>query len=499
MNIYSIVSERTKDAGDFLLSPTLEPLYQYADLERLSSGYANTLTEAGVMPGDRVMVQVDKSPACLFLYFACLRAGAIYLPLNTAYLDDELTYFVANAAPSVIVCDPSREAFFNALPLNASPDKQGTRRVMTLDKNGQGSMTVTAGDGRPFTTIERDADDTAVILYTSGTTGRPKGAMITHGNLAVNALALLDAWRWQPGDIMLHALPIFHIHGLFVGTHLPILNGSPIIFLNKFDPDEVTGLLQHATVYMGVPTHYTRLLDTGKLTRHGCNDMRLFTCGSAPLLPQTFEAFEEQSGHRIVERYGMTETGMNTSNPIDGARKPGTVGPPLPGVDIRIIDDQGQALAPGQPGDLLVKGDNVFKGYWKMPEKTAEEFIEGYFKTGDVASIDEDGYVSIVGRNKDMIISGGLNVYPKEIEAVIDELEGVVESAVIGLPHPDFGEGVCAVIVGSDGLSEEKIVDSLKSKLANFKIPKWIHFVPELPRNTMGKVQKNVLREQFAS
>jgi malonyl-CoA/methylmalonyl-CoA synthetase len=497
MNFYELIRERSSAAGTFILSEEMDPLFDYDDLDRFSARYANHLKTLGVARGDRVMVQVEKSPQCLFLYLACLRLGAVYLPLNTAYLDEELRYFAADATPALIVCDPAREEFFNTL---------ATAQVRTLDATGSGSLTGDLSTDEQFIAEDMADNDTAVILYTSGTTGRPKGAMISHGNLAVNALALLEAWQWQPGDVMLHALPIFHIHGLFVATHLPLLNGSPIIFLQGFNPDLVVKRLPDATVYMGVPTNYTRLIASGQLNRDVCRNIRLFTSGSAPLLESTFREFTAITGHEIVERYGMTETGMNTSNPLDGSRKPGTVGPALPGVAVSVIDANGTAAGIDEPGDLLVKGRNVFTGYWQLPEKTREEFTEdGFFKTGDVASIDADGYVSIVGRNKDMIISGGLNIYPKEIESIIDRLPGISESAVIGLPHDDFGEGVCAVVVpesipvNGTGISESGLIDDLKTRLANFKVPKWVYFVDSLPRNTMGKVQKNVLREKFKS
>ncbi len=492
MNVYSLFHERTANAGTFLLSPELQEISSYPEMHDYAGKLAAGIEKIGVKPGDRVIAQVGKTPQALYLYFACLRLGAIYLPLNTAYQDDELAFFVDDASPRLIVSDPTRESFFQQL--------NGDHRVLTLDAKGKGSLIETCLLSKSADICERADDDIAVILYTSGTTGRPKGAMITHGNLAANGLTLLEAWQWQGGDVMLHALPIFHIHGLFVATHLPVLNGSPIILLPAFDPDHVADLLPHATVYMGVPTNYTRLLDSGRLSKETCRNMRLFTSGSAPLLQQTFTEFADTTGFEIVERYGMTETGMNTSNPIDGKRKPGTVGPPLRGVSARVVDDNGTPVETGTPGNLEVKGTNVFKGYWQLPEKTEEEFTEdGFFRTGDVASKDEDGYIAIVGRNKDMIISGGLNVYPKEIESVIDKLPGVLESAVIGLPHSDFGEGVCAVIVAEEGaeLDEQAITEELKSRLANFKVPKWIHVLPSLPRNTMGKVQKNVLREMF--
>ena len=492
MNIYTLFKDRTAEGGAFLLSPEREEICSYERLHDYAGRLARGMYQLGIRPGDRVVGQVAKSPEALFLYFACLRLGALYVPLNTAYLDDELAFFVGDADPSLIVCEPERQRLFEKIP--------GNRRVLTLDAQGNGSLSPLLSTDGQLDICERTDDDVAVILYTSGTTGKPKGAMISHGNLAANGLALHTAWQWRAGDIMLHALPIFHIHGLFVATHLPVLNRSPVILLPGFDPDQVINLLPHATVYMGVPTNYTRLLATGRLNRDVCSNMRLFISGSAPLLEQTFNEFRESTGVEIVERYGMTETGMNTSNPLDGTRKPTTVGPPLPGVTARIVDESGAPVNSGSPGNLEVRGDHVFKGYWQLPDKTRQEFTDdGFFKTGDVANQDEDGYISIVGRNKDMIISGGLNVYPREIEAVIDRLPGIAESAVIGLPHDDFGEGVCAVIVPEQGVTLEKqaIVGELKSRLANFKIPKWVHFVPSLPRNTMGKIQKNVLRDRF--
>ena len=492
MNIYTLFKDRTAGAGSFLLSPEREELCSYEQLHERAGRLARGMYESGIRPGDRVLVQVAKSPEALFLYFACLRLGAIYLPLNTAYLDDELTFFVGDAEPSLIVCDPERQSLFEGI--------QGNHLVLTLDAEGNGSLASLLSTDGELDICDRSDDDTAVILYTSGTTGRPKGAMISHGNLAANGLTLHKVWQWQAGDIMLHALPIFHIHGLFVATHLPVLNHSPIILLPGFDPQQVISLLPHARVYMGVPTNYTRLLATGRLNPDICRNMRLFISGSAPLSEQTFNDFRDATGHEILERYGMTETGMNTSNPPGGIRKPATVGPPLPGVTVRILDDSGAPVNTGSPGNLEVRGDNVFKGYWRLPDKTRQEFTsDGFFKTGDLATEDKDGYISIVGRNKDMIISGGLNVYPREIEAAIDRLPGILESAVIGLPDDDFGEGVCAVIVPEAGvnLEEEAIIGELKSQLANFKIPKQVHFIADLPRNTMGKVQKNVLREMF--
>ncbi len=491
-NFYSTCQQQFSDNAVFIKQPGDETPITYGDLHRESGRIANHLTSLGLGKGDRLMVQAEKSPQNLFWYFACLRAGLIYLPLNTSYLQHELAYFVANAEPALVLCDPSKQSVFEEI---------GSAPIHTLDARGNYSHDL--GKESEFTDVETDADDVAVIVYTSGTTGKPKGAMISHGNLISNARALSETWQWQTDDVILHALPIFHVHGLFVATHLPVMSGSAIIFLSKFDPVEVVRYLPESTVYMGVPTNYVRLLAQDDFNASNCKNMRLFTSGSAPLLPQTFMEFYDRSGMKIVERYGMTETGMNTSNPIDGDRKPGTVGTPLPGVEAMIIDEDGSNVDIDKPGDLLVRGDNVFKGYWRMPEKTAEEFsAEGFFKTGDIASFDQDGYISIIGRDKDMIITGGLNVYPKEIEAVIDNIPGVLESAVIGLPHPDFGEAVTAIVVkqnDSTDLSEQQIIGFLKEKIAGFKVAKQVFFSSELPRNTMGKVQKNILRENYNS
>lgn len=519
-NIYQLFQSKI-GKGVFLKNEHQQELYSYDDLDKISAQYANYFASLGLEKGDRVIVQVEKSAHNLFIYFACLRSGLIYLPLNTAYQADELMYFVENAEPALVICDPASLNLFsnitgcespdpdaagsntegsNTNPSGTSDNQNKTAKVMTLGKNNQGSVNEKLEEfPTDHSIIPCDSDDVAVILYTSGTTGKPKGAMISHGNLTANGLALLNAWGWQKDDVMLHALPIFHIHGLFVAINLPVLNASPVIFLDKFDASTVIKNLPQATVYMGVPTNYTRLLANESFNKETCRNMRLFTSGSAPLLPQTFDEFEDKAGLTIVERYGMTETGMNTSNPLSGKRKPGTVGLPLKGVSVKVVDSEGEKVKVNVTGDLLVKGDNLFKGYWKLPDKTRTEFtVDGYFKTGDLAQFDDEGYVSIVGRNKDMIISGGLNIYPIEIEAVIDKMEGVVESAVIGIPHPDFGEAVTAVVVRSDdALTEDNIKGQLKSKLANFKAAKQVHFVDVLPRNAMGKVQKNILREQF--
>ncbi len=498
-NIYALFASRFLDDRRALCIEMPDGRgFCYGDVETESARYASFLTGLGVGPGDRVAVQVEKSPQALFFYLACLRAGCIYVPLNPAYRQAEIEYFVDDAEPRCFVCTP---ALLDATRAAAAP--RGVKHVLTLDANGQGTLPDAAA-GTPVTREIFPAanDDTAVILYTSGTTGRSKGAMLTHRNLAANALALHRAWGWRAGDVLLHALPLFHIHGLFVACHGALLNASKMIFLPKFDAAEVARLLPRATVFMGVPTYYTRLLAEPAFGQDPCRNMRLFTCGSAPLLPQTFHEFQQRTGHTILERYGMTETGMNTSNPLDGPRKPGTVGPPLPGVSVRIVDDKDAEVPADKVGQLLVKGDNVFKGYWRQPEKTAEEFTaDGYFRTGDLARRDADGYVSIVGRAKDLIISGGLNIYPKEIEGYLDKLDGVLESAVLGVPHPDFGEAVTAVIVrkpNCETLTEAGVIAALKERIAGFKVPKRVHFVPELPRNTMGKVQKNILRERYA-
>lgn len=497
-NIYSLFESRFPARGEPVLETGEGRVYSYADLEAHSARFASALADLGVGPGERVAVQVDKSPEALFLYLGCLRAGCIYLPLNTAYKPEELDYFLENAEPAVLVCRP--KAMETAQELAA---ERGVAHVFSLGADGTGTLAERArGAADGFATVSRQADDIAVILYTSGTTGRPKGAMITHGNLAANGLALQEAWDWRREDVLLHALPIFHIHGLFVACHNVLLGGSKMIFLPRFDAEALLRHLPRATVLMGVPTFYTRLLAQPGLDRETCRHVRLFISGSAPLLEQTFADFQARTGHTILERYGMTETGMNTSNPVDGPRRPGTVGLPLPGVEVRVVDEADRPLGTGEVGGLQVRGANVFKGYWRMPEKTAEEFTEdGWFRTGDIARIDADGYVAIVGRAKDMVISGGYNVYPKEVEALIDALDGVAESAVIGLPHPDLGEAVVAVVVPRDGATVEEaaVIAALKPRIAGYKVPKRVLCVDALPRNTMGKVQKNLLRDDFAA
>jgi malonyl-CoA/methylmalonyl-CoA synthetase len=469
----------------------------YADLEAGAGRIARLLMDCGVTPGDRVAAQIEKSPEALLLYLAVLRCGGVYLPLNTAYKGGEVAYFLGDAEPRVLVCDPQAEG-----ALTPTAQTAGVAAVLTLGTDGDGSLMRRSNDLDPGVGIvAREPDDLAAILYTSGTTGRSKGAMLSHVNLGSNTQTLRDYWGFGPNDVLIHALPMFHTHGLFVATHCVLMSGSRMLFLNRFDADTVIDLLPRATAMMGVPTFYTRLLASPRLTKQACVGLRLFVSGSAPLLAETFKEFEARSGHCILERYGMTETTMITSNPLKGDRIAGTVGHPLPGVEVRIADESGKALPDGEVGTLEVKGPNVFLGYWRQPEKTAEEFRhDGFFITGDLATIDARGYIHIVGRAKDLIISGGFNVYPKEIEILIDGIDGVEESAVVGLPHPDFGEAVIAVIKrkadGSD-VSAEAIQAIAKVELANFKVPKKVFFVDDLPRNTMGKVQKNLLRERF--
>ena len=452
---------------------------------------AAALVDMGVQPGDRVAVQVEKTIEAIQLYLGTVMAGGVFLPLNTAYTTPEVAYFVGDATPRVVVCDPAREDEIKGVA--------GAARVVTLDAKGQGSLTDAVVGRGGFDPVPRKADDLAAILYTSGTTGRSKGAMLSHENLASNSETLRDSWRFTPQDVLIHALPIFHTHGLFVATNVALLAGSQVIFLPGFDADAILEAMPRATALMGVPTFYTRLLADDRLTKERAANMRLFISGSAPLLVDTHEQWEARTGHRILERYGMTETNMSCSNPYEGERRAGTVGFPLPGVEARVMQD-GQEVAPGEIGVLEVRGPNVFQGYWQMPEKTAEELRpDGWFITGDMAKIDEDGYVTIVGREKDLVITGGFNVYPKEVESLIDDLPGVLESAVIGVPHPDFGEGVVAVVVPEgDGTTPEAIRAALEGQLAKFKQPKKIVMVDALPRNTMGKVQKKALRDEYA-
>ncbi len=483
---------------DALFVETLDGrTWSYGDMIAMSGRFAATLQALGVQPGDRVAVQVEKSVENLMLYLACLRAGAVYLPLNTGYTLAELDYFIGDAAPRLVVVSPAAAEGVRDIAVRYGA------HVETLDEVGGGSL-IDAAEGKPFdfSDVARGPDDLAAILYTSGTTGRSKGAMLTHHNLLSNALTLCDYWRFTASDVLIHALPVFHTHGLFVASNVVLLSGGSMIFLPKFDADTVLSLMSRATTMMGVPTFYTRLLQHQGLTREGTAGMRLFTSGSAPLLADTHDAFRERTGHAILERYGMTETNMNTSNPYDGDRIAGTVGFPLPGVELRVTEPEtGRPIPDGETGMIEVKGPNIFAGYWRMPEKTKNEFRDdGFFITGDVGLVDARGYVHIVGRGKDLVISGGYNIYPKEVENEIDQFDGVAESAVIGVPHPDFGEGVMAVVVREKGadIDEAAIMSGLKDRLARYKQPKAIVFVDELPRNTMGKVQKNILRDWYS-
>ncbi len=463
----------------------------YHDLFAGAERMAAALVALGVTPGDRVAVQVDKTIEAIQLYLGTVMAGGVFLPLNTAYTTPEVAYFLGDATPRVVVCDPTKHSAISEIARDA--------QLLTLDAAGQGTLSAAAATQTDFTPLPRAANDLAAILYTSGTTGRSKGAMLSHANLASNSETLRDYWRFTSDDVLIHALPIFHTHGLFVATNVALLAGASVVFLAKFDADLILNAMPRATALMGVPTFYTRLLKDPRLTREHAANMRLFISGSAPLLVDTHQAWQARTGHTILERYGMTETNMSTSNPYDGARRAGTVGFPLPGVEARIRND-GQEVATGEIGVLEVRGSNVFQGYWQMPEKTAEELLpDGWFITGDLSMIDQDGYVTIVGRAKDLVITGGFNVYPKEIESLIDELPGVLESAVIGVPHTDFGEAVVAVVVPQgDGLAEASVIDGLRDQLAKFKQPKQVIILPELPRNTMGKVQKKALRETYA-
>jgi malonyl-CoA/methylmalonyl-CoA synthetase len=469
----------------------------YGDLIAMAGQMANVLVEGGVKPGDRVAAQTEKSVPGLVLYLGTVRAGAVYLPLNTAYTLNELEYFLTDAEPSMVVCDPSKAEGIGAIAARIGA------RVMTLGADGKGSLTDAAARAKlEFTTVARANDDLAAILYTSGTTGRSKGAMLTHDNLASNSFSLVDYWRFTDKDVLIHALPIYHTHGLFVASNVTLFARASMIFLPKFDPELIIKLMSRATVLMGVPTFYTRLLQSPALTKEAARHMRLFISGSAPLLADTHREWSARTGFAILERYGMTETNMNTSNPYDGDRVPGAVGRALPGVSVRVTDPEtGKVVAPDTIGMIEVKGSNVFKGYWRMPEKTKAEFRDdGFFITGDLGKIDPNGYVHILGRGKDLVISGGFNVYPKEIESEIDAMPGVIESAVIGVPHADFGEGVTAVVVCTKGadVSEASVMKALDGRLAKFKMPKRVFVVDELPRNAMGKVQKNILRNTYA-
>ena len=497
MNLYGEL--QAASAGDptrLLLQTEQGERFSYADAERESARMANYLVALGAEPGDRITAQLDKTPAVLWLYLGCLRAGLVYHPLNTAYQVAELGYFLADAKPRIVVCTSRASSLLEPLAESA-----GVSHVLTLDPDGSGSLAQgAAGCPGKFATVPRQAGDMAALLYSSGTTGRPKGIMLSHENLAANGRTLAELWGFGPEDTLLHVLPIFHVHGLFIAIHCVLMSGAAMRWLERFDAGAVIRNLPECTVMMGVPTYYTRLLAEPALDSDCCRNMRLFISGSAPLLTETFEAFRHRTGHVILERYGMSETGMNTSNPLHGERRAGTVGPPLPGVQVRVVDDQGRVLPAGEAGRLQVKGPNVFRGYWRQPEKTREDFTpDGFFNTGDMAVMSADDYIAIVGRAKDMIISGGLNVYPKEIEQLLDGMAEIEESAVIGVPHPDFGEAVVAAVVARPGhaLQEGTVISFAREQVANFKVPKRVFVVAELPRNAMGKVQKNLLRERY--
>lgn len=497
-NLYALIETTLRAQSDALAleSDGGETLTRGA-LDRQAARYANFLLSRGLTRGDRIAVQVEKSAQALCLYLGCLRAGLVYLPLNTAYRRGELEYFLRDAEPRLAVCRPASEELFRELAAHA-PGME----VWTLDERGGGGIAAAAADAPArCASAEMTDEDLAVIVYTSGTTGRSKGAMVTHGNLTSNVRALIAAWDFSERDVLLHALPVFHVHGLFVANHCALVSGARILWQRRFEPQAVVDALPRASVFMGVPTYYTRLLAHPGFGRECARGVRLFVSGSAPLLPDTFRAFEARAGSRILERYGMSEAGMIASNPLDAERRAGTVGFPLPGVSVRIADDEDRSLPAGDIGSIQVKGPNVFAGYWRMPEKTREEFTaDGWFRTGDLGSFDADGYLAIVGRAKDLIISGGYNVYPKEIELAIDELPGVAESAVFGVPHADYGEAVAAAVVPKPGATIEPaaVVGALKSRLANYKVPKRVVVVAELPRNAMGKVQKALLRERFS-
>lgn len=467
----------------------------YLELNDASARIANYLLELGASPGERVTVQVEKSVESIFLYLACLRSGLVYHPLNTAYKSSELSFFIENAEPTIVICSTEAVDTYRSIV-----SKEGIKAFLTLDSDGSGTlMQEAARFSSNCETRQCKGSETAALLYSSGTTGQPKGIVLSHDNLLKNGETLVNTWAFSSSDQLLHMLPIYHVHGLFVGLNTILLSGASMVWCEGFNAEEAIENLPNCTVMMGVPTYYTRLLSNSKLKKECCSNMRLFISGSAPLLKETFVNFQDKTGHTILERYGMTETGMNTSNPLDGERRAGTVGLPLSGVTVRVVDGSGEEMTTNETGDIQIKGPNVFSGYWRMPDKSAEDFTEdGFFNTGDKGSIDSDGYLSIVGREKDMIITGGLNVYPREIELIIDEINGVKESAVVGVADLDFGEAVIAVIV-SDGsiLDEEKIISLCKAQLANFKIPKRIYFIKDLPRNAMGKIQKNLLRERF--
>jgi malonyl-CoA/methylmalonyl-CoA synthetase len=496
-NLYERLVGSVENPGGTAIEMPDGVRHSYADLVMLAGRIANVLVARGVKPGDRVAVKVEKTLMALVLYLATLRAGAVYLPLNIAYTLSETDYLLGDAEPCIIVCDPRERHEIEMLAARIPA------KTETLDGTGNGSLTEAASRASPhFTTVQRGPHDLAAILYTSGTTGRSKGAMLTHNNLVSNAVTLMEEWRFVSNDVLIHALPIYRTHGLFVASNVTFISGATLFLLPKFDADQIVRLLSRATVFMGVPTFYHRLLQQPRLNREAVRNVRLFVSGSAPLLAETHREWKARTGHAILERYGMTETNMNTSNPYQGVRVPGSVGLPLRAVSVRVTDpDNGSELPMGRIGMIEVRGPNVFKGYWRMPEKTAVEFRgDGFFVTGDLGKFDEQGYLHIVGRGKDLIISGGLNVYPTEVETEIDAIPGVLESAVIGIPDHDFGEAVTAVVIrkADVAIGEAEVLQALEKRLAKYKLPKRVHFLDELPRNVMGKVQKNMLRERFS-
>lgn len=502
-NIFAVLSQgfpADRDAVAIETADAPRKSYSWNDIDRASARVASLFDALALPPSSRILVQTEKCVETLFLYLGVMRAGHVYVPLNTAYRAAEMEYFITDAEPALVVCPSSSLEWMAPIA-----EKAGCRFVLTLDAEGGGSLVERAGDeGDAREIAVKDACDLASIIYTSGTTGRSKGACLSHGNLSSNARVLHRLWGWKPEDVLVHALPIFHVHGLFVAIHGALLSGSRMIWFDKFSAPAAAARFPEASVFMGVPTMYVRLLAEPSLDREACRNMRLFISGSAPLSPETFAEWRERTGHTILERYGMSETMMLSSNPYfdeEGERRAGTVGFPLPGTQIRIEGESGTVSAPEAIGEIEVRGPNVFSGYWRMPEKTAEAFTaEGWFRTGDVGKFDASGYLGIVGRCKDLIITGGYNVYPAEIESYVNEMPGVAESAVIGSPHPDFGEGVVAVVVPRSGatLDPPGIISALKTRIAGFKVPKKVFVLPELPRNAMGKVQKNILRSRYA-
>jgi malonyl-CoA/methylmalonyl-CoA synthetase len=491
-NIYELFATKFADHRDdpFLTLPDGESL-TYGTIDRRSASMAAVLADGGAKPGDRVVVQVDKSTDAVALYFACLRAGFIYIPLNTAYTPEEIGFFLGDAGPSVFVYPPDLHA-----KLKPIADIADVSRTFTLSHDGGGTLADAASQVRGLGgVVERGPDDVACMLYTSGTTGRPKGAMLTHSGIAANGLALHNIWRFRTGDILLHTLPIFHVHGLFIALNVAVLNASEVIFCAKFNVEQVRAKLREATVYMGVPTHYSRLLSNPDFGPQDCATIRMFTSGSAPMTEVVFNDFHDRTGHTVCERYGMTECGVITSNPPEGQRIAGTVGYALPGMELRVADDSDQPVDDGDIGMVQVKGPHLFKGYWQLPDKTAEAHTDdGFFRTGDIGWVVGDGRLTLAGRADDMIISGGYNVYPKEVELLLDQVPGVAETAIVGLPHDDFGEAVTAFVVADSSVDGAMLSKAIADRLAGFKQPKRYVFLPALPRNTMGKVQKSELR-----